>query len=120
MKATKPNDMKTKMYFIEGETNPYIAQRDMNFNGKTRIIIESGLTLKEAQEKLLEMYNDDYDYEQPYRSSWREARRWDKNHTCNYGGGLFGYEFDSRYYRLKEHTENHITIDGKVYATEED
>ena len=97
--------MRTKKYFIEGETNPYIAQRDIDFNGKTRIIIESGLTLKEAQSKLLKMYNNDYDFERPARLSWREARRWDKHFVHNYGHGLFSYEFDSRYYRIVEHED---------------
>ena len=40
-------------YKIIGRTNPYIAQRDIHFNGKVCIIIASGLTLKEAQQKLL-------------------------------------------------------------------
>ena len=48
-----------KKYQIAGTTNGWIAQRDLKFNGKTRIIIEKDLTLKEAYNKLLDMFNND-------------------------------------------------------------
>ena len=44
-----------KTYRIIGKTNPYIAQRDIHFNGKPEVVFETGLTLKEAQSKLLEL-----------------------------------------------------------------
>ena len=50
-----------KTYKITGKTNGWIAQRDTLFKGKEYITIESGLTLKEAQEKMLDFFNEDHD-----------------------------------------------------------
>lgn len=50
-----------KNYKIVGKTNGWIASRDIHFNGKTEITIESNLTLREAQKKLLDFFNEDYD-----------------------------------------------------------
>lgn len=47
-----------KKYRIIGETNGWIAARDSKFKGKTEIVIADNLTLKEAQRKLLSMFND--------------------------------------------------------------
>ena len=91
-----------KTYRIIGKTNPYIAQRDIHFNGKPEVVFETGLTLKDAQSKLLEWYNRDNERtDKPFRSTWGEARRWD-DETLNHGGGCFGYCFDSRTYWIEE------------------
>lgn len=85
-------------YKIIGRTNPYIAQRDIHFNGKTTITIESGLTLKEAQQKLLQFFNEDYG---TYFSNWGLVRC---NHpfvTSSYKDGTRSYEYDSRYYSIE-------------------
>lgn len=55
----KSNNLKSfwnmeKNYKIVGRTNGWIASRDIHFNGKTEITIESNLTLREAQKKLLD------------------------------------------------------------------
>ena len=39
-----------KTYNIVKETNPYLAQRD-GMGRKTKVVLESGLTLKEAQKR---------------------------------------------------------------------
>lgn len=86
-------------YKIIGRTNPYIAQRDIHFNGKTTITIESGLTLKEAQQKLLQFFNEDYG---TYFSNWGLVRC---NHpfvTSSYKDGTRSYEYDSRYYSIEK------------------
>lgn len=86
-------------YKIIGRTNPYIAQRDIHFNGKTTITIESGLTLKEAQQKLLQFFNEDYE---TYFSNWGLVRC---NHpfvTSSYKDGTRSYEYDSRYYSIEK------------------
>lgn len=86
-------------YKIIGRTNPYIAQRDIHFNGNTTITIERGLTLKEAQQKLLQFFNEDYE---TYFSNWGLVRC---NHpfvTSSYKDGTRSYEYDSRYYSIEK------------------
>ena len=46
-----------KKFKIIGRTNGWIAARDSQFNGKTEIVIADNLTLKEAQNELLRMFN---------------------------------------------------------------
>lgn len=46
-----------KTFKIVGRTNGWIAARDSQFNGKTEIVVEDNLTLKEAQNELLRMFN---------------------------------------------------------------
>lgn len=91
-----------KKYKIIGKTNGWIAQRDIHFNGKTMIILADGLTLKEAQQKLLDFFNEDYN---TYFSNWGLVR-------CNYSevssshkDGTRSYEYDSRYYSIEEEEE---------------
>lgn len=88
-----------KNYKIVGRTNGYLASRDIEFNGKTEIIIERNLTLKEAQRKLLEFFNGDYETN---FSNWGLARC---NHpfvTCSHSDGTRRYEYDSRYYSIEK------------------
>lgn len=47
-----------KTFKIVGRTNGWIAARDSQFNGKTEIDVEKNLTLKEAQNELLRMFNN--------------------------------------------------------------
>lgn len=84
-------------YKIIGKTNGYIAQRDINFNGKTEIVIESGLTLKEAQDKLLDMFNEDYE---TYFRNWGLARMNYPYNTTTYEDGTRSYDYDSRMYEI--------------------
>lgn len=86
-------------YKIIGRTNPYIAQRDIHFNGKTTITIESGLTLKEAQQKLLQFFNEDYG---TYFSNWGLVRCNHQYATTTHEDGTRTYEYDSRYYSIEE------------------
>ena len=50
-----------QQFKIVGKTNGWIAERDSLFKGKTEIIIADNLTLKEAQRKLLSMFNGYYE-----------------------------------------------------------
>lgn len=87
-----------KTYKLIGRTNSYIASRNIEFNGKTEIVIERFLTLKEAQSKLLEFFNGDYETN---FSNWGLARC---NHpfvTSSYSDGTRSYEYDSRYYSIE-------------------
>lgn len=48
-------------YNVIASTNPYIASRDIHFNGKTRIIISENITEDEAKNKLLDIMLQKYD-----------------------------------------------------------
>lgn len=86
-------------YKIIGQTNHYIAQRDIMFNGKVYIVIETGLTLKEAQQKLLQFFNEDY---LTYFSNWGLVRCNHPFESSTHKDGTRSYEYDSRYYSIEE------------------
>ncbi|MCL2597277.1 MAG: hypothetical protein FWD66_06415 [Paludibacter sp.] len=91
-----------KTYRIKLEfTNPYIGSK--KGGNKT---LETGLTLKVAQKKLLEMYNNQYSSERNYAKNWGLA-------VIQSSPYLFGanktfsdrtrsYEWDSRRYFIEE------------------
>lgn len=96
-----------KTYKVTGKTNGWIAQRDINFNGKTEINLAENLTLEEAREKLADFFYKDYDHyydsveisynEETEESEYGVDERWN-----DYGDGTASYEYDSRYYRIEE------------------
>lgn len=88
-----------KTYKIVARTNSYIAQRDINFKGKTEVTIESGLTLKEAHTKLLDMFNEDYE---TYFKNWGLARINKPYETATYKDGTRSYSYDSRTYDIED------------------
>lgn len=90
-----------KTYKITGRTNGYIAQRDSLFKGKTEITIESRLTLKEAQQKILDFFNEDYE---TYYRNWGLVRC-NSDFTYSHSDGTRGYEYDSRYFEIEEEDE---------------
>lgn len=91
-----------KTYKITGRTNGWIAQRDSLFKGKTNITIESGLTLKEAQKKLIEFFHEDYE---TYGSNWGLIRCHYPHDTWSNQDGTRGYEYDSRIFEIEEDEE---------------
>lgn len=92
-----------KKYIITGNTNAWIAQRDSTFNGKPRIIIEEGLTLREAQKKLLEMFNEDYEDRGWYAVNWGITVNISSRLAApTFNDGTRQYEYDSRVYRIEE------------------
>lgn len=93
-----------KTYSIVKETNPYLAQRD-GMGRQTKITLEKGLTLKEAQKELLRMFN--YDCETNYPNwglavaiSSKRCDACEAYKTRSDGTRL--YEYDSRYYGIEE------------------
>lgn len=48
-------------YKITANTNSYIAQRDIHFNGRTQYVIADNLTKQEAEKKLEDLFCADYD-----------------------------------------------------------
>lgn len=91
--------MTQKTYKIVGRTNGYIASRDINFNGKTEIVLEKNLSLKEAQAALLYFFNTDYD---TCFANWGLARINHPLATSSHSDGTRSYEYDSRYYSIEE------------------
>ena len=97
-----------KTYRIIGRTNGWIAQRDIKFKGKTYIVIEKGLTLKEAQKMILDFFNEDYE---TYYKNWGLVRC-NSDLAYSHSDGTRGYEYDSRYYEIEE-------FDPQVFRSED-
>lgn len=96
-----------KKYKIIGKTNGWIASRDIHFNGRPCITLSSNLTLKEAQRKLLEYFNSDYEQDLPKpMPTWGHARRSLASKmrgyvVASFKDGTRSYEYDSRYYSIE-------------------
>lgn len=105
-------------YRIVGKTDGWIAQRDAIFKGRERVVIERGLTLKEAQEKLLDMYNEDYDFDGMAFANWGLCRIHNPHNTWSHNDGTRGYEYDGRRYSIE--IEDYIidTKSGQVIYEE--
>lgn len=88
-----------KTYKITGKTNGYIANRDINFKGNTYVTLVEGLTLREAQEKLLDMFNED---KNTNFKNWGLARCNYPWETSSFKDGTRSYEEDSRFYSIEE------------------
>ena len=101
-----------KTYRIIGRTNPYIAQRDITFGGKTKVVIQSGLTLKEAQKMILGYFNEDYD---TYYKNWGLVRC-NSDFAYSHSDGTRGYEYDSRYFEIEEEEE---IVEPSVFRAED-
>jgi len=88
--------MKNYRIYLEFQ-NPYIGQR----NGGNRVIAD-GMTLKQAQARLLELYNEKFDH---YAHTWGAAVRVSSN--CYDGAqktekdGTRELRYDSRTYRIE-------------------
>ena len=88
---------------IVGKTNGYIAGRDILFNGKTEITLADNLSLKEAQRRLLFMFNECYETDCKNWGMAVIARRYRAEgafKTRNDGTRCF--EYDSRYFSIEE------------------
>ena len=95
-----------KTFKIIGRTNGWIAARDSQFKGKTEIVIADNLTLKEAQRKLLSMFNDCYELN---CSNWGMAvisRRYRAEGAFKTRkDGTRCFEYDSRTFSIEEEEE---------------
>lgn len=88
-----------KTYKITATTNGYIASRDIHFNGRTNYNVVENLTLKEAQSKLTEFFNSDFETS---FSNWGLIRINHPGNSSSFVDGTRSYEYDSRYYRIEE------------------
>lgn len=102
-----------KTYKIIASTNGYIASRDVRFRGRTEYVVESCLTLRDAQKKLLEMFNHDYENEigMPFRN-WGLAHINRPDVTHSFLDGTRSYEYDSRKYSIEY--DQYYLLDGKT------
>lgn len=100
-------NMEKKTYRIIGTTNSWIAQRDAIFNGKTKVIINKGMTLKQARKRLLKFFCLDYEV---YFPNWGVARHSiiGRNTTLRFKDGTYSYEFDSRTFAIEREEEGDI------------
>ena len=85
-------------YKIIGRTNPYLAQRNARFNGKTKILIDEHLSLKEAQKLLLKYFNKDFDV---CYKNWGLVRCNYPYETTTRADGTRAYEYDSKTYSIE-------------------
>lgn len=94
-----------KRYNIVAETNPYLANRLAEFNGKCRIVKAENLTLKEAQKELLGMYNEMFEDERPYANNWGLAVIQSRGHdgaSRTFSDGTRVFDYDSRRYSIEK------------------
>lgn len=85
-------------FAIIGETNPYIAQRDIHFNKKPRVTFSTYDTLQEANNILLEWCKSDNNLSGQW--SWGLLKA--KGYGNCYKDGTRSYEYDSRHYYTEE------------------
>ena len=95
---------------IIGRTNGWIAKRDTQFKGKTEIIVAGNLTLKEAQRRLLSMFNEYYElgcgnWGMAVIASKERAEGAYKTHE----DGTRSFDYDSRTFSIEE--EERIQLD---------
>lgn len=87
-----------RKFAIVGETNGYIANRDIRFNGKTTVTLETFDTLEEANQELLQWCKQDHQL----HGQWN----WPLVKAKGYGNcrkdGTRMYEYDSRYYYTQQ------------------
>ena len=92
-----------KTFKIVGRTNGWIAERDTQFKGKTKITIAGNLTLKEAQGKLLSMFNECYELD---CSNWGMAVIASKERAegayKTHEDGTRSFDYDSRTFSIEE------------------
>lgn len=79
-------------YKIVGKTNVLVARKDERFAGKCNIVIIDNLTLAEAKNEILAMFNADY---KTNYSSWDEAQK--KQILM---ANKFGYQHDNKYFSI--------------------
>lgn len=97
---------RSNTFSVIATTNGYIASRDIMFNGNARIVIASGLSLEEAREKLLDLWNervdDDYQASTIEEAAELSASRIDRMEERS---GLPSFEYDSRVFTIEPDAE---------------
>ena len=99
-----------KTYRIIGSTNGYIASRNIEFNGKTEIEIETGLSIEDAKSKLDDIFRIRYGYShdecvESYNDETEEFTYCIDNRWNDFSDGTASFEYDSRYYIIEEENQ---------------
>lgn len=80
--------------------NPYISSR----NGGDKTLF-TGLSLKEAHKKLLDLYNEKYDCERPYAPNWGlavvQSKPFAFGAVPTFQDGTRSFDWDSRSYSIE-------------------
>ena len=92
-------------YCIIAKTNGWIAQRDINFNGKCEVILTQGLTLAEAKSILLSWFNRDYELYCANMGSAMNSKA-GRDNLSRYSDGTYSYWWDSRTYSIEAEENN--------------
>lgn len=94
-----------KTYKIMAHTESYLAHRDPMFKGKCDVTLESGMTLKEAYKRLLELFNTMY-RDEYYAANWGMAVILTKNRAFSasptFRDGTRSFEYDGRRFHIEE------------------
>ena len=97
-----------KTYKIMAHTESYLANRDPMFKRKCDVTLESGLTLKEAHKRLLDLFNTMY-RDEYYAANWGMAVILTKDRafsaTPTFRDGTRSFEFDGRRFYIEEEEE---------------
>lgn len=88
-----------KLYKITGKTNKWLAQRSTLFKGKDYNTICSNLTLRQAHEKILDFFNEDYGKAYP---NWGLVQCNNPSLSWSCSDGTRGYEYEGRFYSVEE------------------
>lgn len=86
-------------YKITLSTNAYLARRDARMRGKTEVALVENLTLKEARETLLDLFNS---VKSESCRHWGVARRRHPHETNTFKDGTRSFEEDSRHYSIEQ------------------
>lgn len=93
-------------YKIVGYTNGYLAKRDPMFNGKTTVVIESDMDIKEARKALLDLYNRKFEWERPTAHNWGMAVIQSSNKpfgaSKTFVSGTRSFDWDGRRFAIEE------------------
>lgn len=90
------------MYKIVATTNGYIASRDAMFRGKTEVVLYSNLTLNQAYNNLLSLYNDMFERSAP---NWGIAVIQSIGHDGairTHSDGTREFSYDSRNFKITQ------------------
>ena len=87
-------------YRIIAKTNAWLAARDYQYNGRTEVVLEEGMSLKAAQRRLLEMFNRCYGTSYGNWGIAVSALRHRAEGACSFGDGTRSFEYDGRRYSI--------------------
>lgn len=97
----KNSKIMEKQFQIIGKTDGWTAQRDSHFKGKEVVVFHDNLSLKEAQDIMLDWFNEEY---YTCYTNWNliMGNKYYRNFAWARKDGTRGYDYDGRYYSIVE------------------